>query len=653
MCGVFGVVALDPGAGLPVARLERAVARALRRSESRGKDASGLLASTRDGLVIAKEPERGVRLLRGDAARTVLRDARLAAEAGDPYVVLGHTRMMTKGDVTDPLNNQPVIAGPVAVLHNGIIVNDRALAAELRTAPSGEVDTAVLPALVLDLEASGLAPADAARAAFERCEGANTVAFVDARSGDVHLATSNGSCYLLEDQELGLTLFASEPRIVTAMLQALRIEARGGRIRQLPPGGFRTLASRTPASHDPAAPAAVRSGTVTLLPARTRHRPSAPAADGSAIAGLLDVDHAAIAGLQRCTSCILPVTFPFLDLDADGRCVLCRTSEPRVLRPVEELLEALAAEQRRGRSPQVLVPISGGRDSCFALHHLVTELDLPVLAYTYDWGFVTDRARRNISRLCGQLGVEHVLVAADLERKRANVRRNLLAWARRPHLGTIPLLMAGDKHFFHYAGAIRRERNLSGTIFSMNWLERTDFKAGFANVEDRSRTGRTHALTLGNQVRLAAFYAGQAARNPAYLNRSVIDSVTGFGAFYLLPKDYHQLFDHLAWDEETVNRTIIDGYGWETAEDSASTWRVGDATAAFYNFAYLTAAGFTEFDTFRSNQIRAGLIDRDTALALVARENVAQPREFAAYCATVGLRPEVLVDAVRRLPRRY
>lgn len=648
MCGVFGVVALEPGAGLPVVRLERAVARALRRSESRGKDASGLLTRTRAGLVIAKEPERGVRLLRGDGARQVLRDARSAAAMGDAYVVLGHTRMMTKGDVADPLNNQPVVAGSLAVLHNGIIVNDRALAAELRTAPSGEVDTAVLAALVLELEATGLAPAEAARAAFDRLEGANTVAFVDARSGDVHLATSNGSCYLLEDSDLGLTLFASEPRVVAAMVDALRIGPRGAGIRQLTPGSFHPVASLV-AARDPKE----RDGMVALLPPRTRPRPSAPVADRSAVAALLTVDHAAIARLRRCTSCILPVTFPFLDLDADGRCVLCRTSVPRVLRPVEELLEALTAERHRGRSPQVLVPISGGRDSCFALHYLVTELGLPVLAYTYDWGFVTDRARRNISRLCGQLGVEHVLVAADLQRKRANVRRNLLAWAGRPHLGTIPLLMAGDKHFFHYAGAIRRERNLSGTVFSMNWLERTDFKAGFADVEDRSRTGSTHALTLGNQVRLAAFYTRQAAHNPAYLNRSVIDSLAGFASFYIRPKDYHQLFDHLLWDEETVNRTIIDRYGWETAEDSASTWRVGDATAAFYNYAYLSAAGFTEFDTFRSNQIRAGQLDRETALGLVARENVPQPLEFAAYCATVGLHPEVLVDAVRRIPRRY
>ena len=648
MCGVFGVVALDPAAGPGPRRLERAVARALHRSESRGKDASGVLALTPDGLTIAKQPVRGARLLRSAAYRQVLGRARTATSGGAPFVVLGHTRMMTRGDVSDPRNNQPVVAGALAVLHNGIIVNDEALADGLASPPAGDVDTAVAPALTLELERTGLTHGDAVRTAFARLEGANTLAFVDGRSGSVHLATSNGSCYLAEEPARGLVVFASEPRIVRAMCDVLRIDATGDAIRQLAPGHVRSI----PVRDSPGA-TSTPDPMVDVLPQPTRRRRSSSGVDAGAVAELLTVDHEAIAGLTRCTTCVLPETFPFLDLDADGRCVLCRTAEPRTLRPMDELLDAIAAERARGRGPEILVPISGGRDSCYALHHLVTELDLPVVAYTYDWGFVTDRARRNISRMCGRLGVEHVLVAADLERKRANVRRNLLAWTRRPHLGAIPLFMAGDKHFFHYAGAIRRERNLAGTIFSMNWLERTDFKAGFSDVDDRSRTGRTHELTVGSRARLAAFYAGQALRNPAYLNRSVIDSLAGFASFYLRPKDYHQLFDHLPWDEEVVNRTIIDGYGWETSEESASTWRVGDGTAAFYNFAYLHAAGFTEHDTFRSNQIRAGLLDRDTALELVGRENAPQPTEFATYCATVGLRPEVLVDAVRRLPRRY
>ena len=51
-----------------------------------------------------------------------------------------------------------------------------------------------------------------------------------------------------------------------------------------------------------------------------------------------------------------------------------------------------------------------------------------VVTYTYDWGMVTDLARRNIARICGQLGVENIIVAADIHWKRTNIRKNLKAW---------------------------------------------------------------------------------------------------------------------------------------------------------------------------------------------------------------------------------
>lgn len=69
------------------------------------------------------------------------------------------------------------------------------------------------------------------------------------------------------------------------------------------------------------------------------------------------------------------------------------------------------------------------------------------VTYTYDWGMVTDLGRRNISRMCSQLGVENIIVAADISLKRKNIRMNLEAWLKAPHLGMMAMLTAGDKHF--------------------------------------------------------------------------------------------------------------------------------------------------------------------------------------------------------------
>ena len=39
----------------------------------------------------------------------------------------------------------------------------------------------------------------------------------------------------------------------------------------------------------------------------------------------------------------------------------------------------------------------GGRDSSYGLHLLVKEFGMHPLTFTYDWGMVTDLARRNIA----------------------------------------------------------------------------------------------------------------------------------------------------------------------------------------------------------------------------------------------------------------
>ncbi len=70
---------------------------------------------------------------------------------------------------------------------------------------------------------------------------------------------------------------------------------------------------------------------------------------------------------------------------------------------------------------------------------------------------VTDIARRNISRMCGKLGIEHILLSADIRTKRKNIRKNVLAWLKRPSLGTIPLFMAGDKQFFYFANKLQNK----------------------------------------------------------------------------------------------------------------------------------------------------------------------------------------------------
>lgn len=105
-----------------------------------------------------------------------------------------------------------------------------------------------------------------------------------------------------------------------------------------------------------------------------------------------------------------------------------------------------------------------------------------------------------------------------------------------------------------------------------------------------------------------------------------------------------QLFNYVDWREDEVERVLCTEYGWEFALDVETSWRIGDGTAPFYSYIYHTIAGFFEFDTLRSNQIRAGHLDRATALARMRFNNRPRFEAIRAYvlmieakCINMGL----------------
>jgi len=357
--------------------------------------------------------------------------------------------------------------------------------------------------------------------------------------------------------------------------------------------------------------------------------------------------------LRRCTKCVLPETFPFIRFDDSGVCNFCNNHRPHALKGETKLRQELESVRRGDGKPEILFPISGGRDSCYALHVVVRDFGIKPVAYTYDWGMVTDLARRNISRMCGALGIEHVLISADIRRKREYIRTNVSAWLRKPHLGTVPLFMAGDKQLWYYANMLKDEMGLARTLFSMNPLERTDFKVGFCGIDESYYKEHHYELTFANKLRLGGFYMGQFLLNPAYINASLLDSAFAYFSYYLIPKDFTLIFDYLPWREHEVESTLLGQYGWETSPDTKSTWRIGDGTAAFYNYIYLKVAGFSENDTFRSNQIREGLMTRREAIEKIYEDNQPRVASIAWYFDTIGLDAIEAVKTINRMRIHY
>ena len=267
---------------------------------------------------------------------------------------------------------------------------------------------------------------------------------------------------------------------------------------------------------------------------------------------------------------------------------------------------------------------------------------------------VTDLGRRNIARVCGKLGVENIIISADIRKKRKNIRSNILAWLRKPHLGMVPLFMAGDKFFFYYTAKVKKQTGIRLNIWGINPLENTEFKVGFMGVSPNFNKKRIYSLSAKRQAKLFIELGRIFLGNSAYLNPSIMDSLGSYASRYFIKhRDYYHMYDYVRWDEKEIEKLILNEYDWETAVDTQTTWRIGDGTAAFYNYIYYTVAGFSEYDTFRSNQIREGMISREEGLRLVTTENQPRYPSIKWYTEIIGLDFASTITQINKIPKLY
>ena len=186
-------------------------------------------------------------------------------------------------------------------------------------------------------------------------------------------------------------------------------------------------------------------------------------------------------------------------------------------------------------------------------------------------------------------------------------------------------------------------------------LETTGFKSMLAGATPTPSADGGVAYRLGARslARMVASYGAHALRVPGLMPSLVTEGAVGFVDYYMRSHEFIRPFSYIPWNETEVESVLRQTYGWSAGEErSASSWRMGDGTAPFYNLMYLIALGMTEHDAMRANQVRFGLLGRDEALAKLALDNRVNALGVASYFATVGLDPRWAVERINDFSAR-
>ena len=344
---------------------------------------------------------------------------------------------------------------------------------------------------------------------------------------------------------------------------------------------------------------------------------------------------------SRCLKCINPINFPGITFSDNGICSFC-------IDGIGVPLERKGLSTKLKSAKKIIVALSGGRDSCYGLHYLSQNTSAEIIAFTYDWPLVNQRARRNASRMVSALEIEHVLRVPDSFKHLKFIRKIVNAISKKPDPNVIPLLLAPDKFFFYEASRVAIRYKADAIVFCAgNDLEFTSFKSGVAGAKS-TKTNEMLQLSKFQSIKLLFALGFSYLRNPRLFLAGIGIPLSAYLQTYFVRPKVEYLFQQITWDEIEIEKTLEE-YNWEGPEvSSLNRWRSGDGTSDFYNYLYFKLLGFDERTANLANRVRAGLISREKALEMDLMNKTPDLKALQEYASVVGFQ---LDEFLRRFNR--
>lgn len=348
---------------------------------------------------------------------------------------------------------------------------------------------------------------------------------------------------------------------------------------------------------------------------------------------------------KYCTRCVYPaIAASALTFDEEGVCSGCRVAMQTADIDWDarfKFLQELVAEYRSQSNYDILIPVSGGKDSYYQTHVAVRELGLKPLLVTYHGNNYFPEGEVNLRRMREVFDCDHLIVSPSED---VLVRMNRLGfkvqgdmnWHNHCGIFTVPIQLAvrykvplmlwGEhgfmdlggmysyKDFVEFTAKTRLEHSLRG----FDWFDFTD-----AGLE---KLGRPE-LKEGLQPRDLLW--------AQYPSDDEIDEVGVRGIY---------LSNFVRWDANEHVRLVMEQYGWESARQPFErTYRLFSNLDdihenGVHDYLKYIKIGYGRATDHACKDIRAGRMTRDEGIEMVRKYDHVKPRtDLERWLAYVGM----------------
>ncbi len=337
--------------------------------------------------------------------------------------------------------------------------------------------------------------------------------------------------------------------------------------------------------------------------------------------------------IQYCTRCVYPaISAAPLTFDQHGVCSGCRIHEQRKIINWEQRwqwLKELTNEYRSSSNYDIVIPVSGGKDSYFQTHVAVKELGLKALLVTYHGNNYLPEGEYNLYRMREVFDCDHIIVRPSVD---TLIKMNRIGFKLQgdmnwhAHCGIftvpiqvavrykVPLILWGEHGFMDLGGMysyndfveFTAKFRLEHALRGYDWSDFID-----EGLEKLERPNLKEGLTSKDLLWAQ------------YPSDEEIDEVGVRGIY---------LSNFVNWDANEHTKLVMELYGWRPAQQPFErTYRsisnLDDMHEnGIHDYLKFIKFGYGRASDHACKDIRSGVMSRDQGIEMVSKYDHVKPR---------------------------
>lgn len=345
--------------------------------------------------------------------------------------------------------------------------------------------------------------------------------------------------------------------------------------------------------------------------------------------------------VQYCTRCCMPETNEGIKFDELGVCQACQSQEQKMhinwVEREKKLREILEKHRSKdGKNYDCIVPISGGKDSCFQLHIIKKVYGLKPLAVTFSHNWFTETGKYNLQNILEKLNIDHIMFTPN---------RELINKLARKSIGKI-----GDPcwHCHSGVGAFPLQVAVKFNVPLLIWGESICESSGRASYfEPVRKYDRDYFIKVSAKI---------------YPEEMIGDGITEQDLLPFKLPSWEEIDkvgivgihigDFLFWDDERQMEFLKKEYGWKEdyVEGTYKGYKsVECKMSGAHDYTKYLKRGFGRATDHASADVRIGLLTREEAFELIKKIDPERPPVMTFLNKITGLSDEEIEKQVKAL----